>query len=68
MYILRLYFSDEIEEMKVSNQKLLLKKYVEEKFDGTDIYKEIFYNEIGEYTFVYGDGEEIGVIGKIEKV
>jgi len=67
MYILKFHFSNELDELRISEDIDGLKKYAEEKFEGTGLYEDIYYKEIGEFTFIYGDGEEIGVIGEVEK-
>ena len=70
MLILKFYYTDEIEEMKISKNLQELKDYVEKKFEG--IYSLIEYQPIGQSLpfplMVYGDTEEIGVIGEVEEI
>lgn len=68
MYLLKWFFSDEIEEMRVSISLSSLQIYVEERFEGTGLYKKITYHKSSGLIWIHGDGSEIGVIGKIKSI
>ena len=69
MYIVRLFFSDEIEEMRISKSVSSLQVYAEERLgDGKGLYKKITYHKSSGFIWIYGDGSEIGVIGEIKEI
>ena len=66
MLILKYYYTDELCEIKISEDIEKVKKHTKEKFDG--IHENIEYQQIENVTFIIADTEEIGVIGPVEEL
>ena len=64
MYLLRFYERDEIFDEKISKSRTKLQEYAQKEIDGNLSFRRDKYS----FTFISCEGDEIGVIGKIEEI
>ena len=63
MYLLKFYGRDELEQMKISDNKTLLEIEARKEIDGDLSFRQMF-----DMTFIICKDREIGIIGPIEEL